>query len=153
MIDCLEYEIEKRAERAENLSFCKGIKVLKIKDTIASMLNVIGTNEIFEQYTVHDISHINEMLKIAEWLIPDSTKELMTDAEWLMLTLAIYFHDLGMVVSKKEFEQREDNSLFVEFKQNILDNTTPEYKKFIEDEKYLYQEFIRSNHAFRIREA
>ena len=152
MIDHLEYEIEKRAERAENLSFCKGIKVLKIKDTIASMLKVIGTNEIFEQYTVHDISHINEMLKIAEWLIPDSTKALMTDAEWLMLTLAIYFHDLGMVVSKKEFEQRESNSLFVEFKQNALDNTTPEYKKFIEDEKYLYQEFVRSNHAFRIRE-
>lgn len=152
MIDHLEYEIEKRAERAENLSFCKGIKILKIKDSIASMLKAIGTNGIFEQYTIHDISHVNEMLKIAEWLIPDSTKELMTDAEWLMLTLAIYFHDLGMVVSKKEFEQRESNTLFVEFKQNALENTTPEYKKFIEDDKYLYQEFVRANHAFRIRE-
>ena len=152
MIDRLEYDIEKRAERAENLSFCKGIKVLKIKDTIASMLKVIGKNEIFEQYTVHDISHINEMLKIAEWLIPDSTKSIMTDSEWLMLTLAIYFHDLGMVVSKKEFEQRESNSLFVEFKQSALENATPEYKKFVEDEKYLYQEFVRANHAFRIKE-
>ena len=109
-------------------------------------------DSILFKYTVHDISHINEMLKIAEWLIPDSTKSIMTDSEWLMLTLAIYFHDLGMVVSKKEFEQRESNSLFVEFKQSALENATPEYKKFVEDEKYLYQEFVRANHAFRIKE-
>ena len=152
MIDSLEYEIEKRAEQAENLSFCKGIKLLSIKDTIASMLKTIGTNEIFEQYTVHDVSHINKMLKIAEWLIPEPTKAQMTSAEWLMLTLSIYLHDLGMVVSKKEFEQRESNAKFLEFREETLKTATPEYKKIAEDEKYLYQEFVRANHALRIRE-
>lgn len=151
MIDKLEYNIEKRAEKAENLDFCKGIKLLKIKDAIASMLSIIGSNGIFEQYTVHNISHINEMLNIAEWLIPKSTKDKMKDAEWLMLTLAIYLHDLGMVVSKKEFENRENNNSFLEFKQNTIETATQEYKEFVEDEKFLYQEFVRKHHATRIR--
>lgn len=151
MIDKLEFDIEKRAEKAENLDFCKGIKLLNIKDKIAQMLNVIGSNEIFDQYTKHDISHINQMLRIAEWLIPDSTKELMTDAEWLMLTLAIYFHDLGMVVSKKEYEQRESNAKYIEFKKELLTNCTPEYSDFFKNEKNIYQEFVRNNHAVRIR--
>lgn len=152
MIDKLECDIEKRAELAENLSICKGIKLLNIKRTIASMLKTIGSNEIFEQYTVHDISHVNEMLKIAEWLIPENTKTKMTSAEWLMLTLSIYFHDLGMVVSKREFEQRASNDSFLAFKENALSSTNPEYIKFVKNEKYLYQEFVRANHASRIRE-
>ena len=152
MTACLENEIEKRAEKAENLSFCNGIKLSAIKNTIASMLKTIGTNEIFEQYTVHDISHINKMLKIAEWLIPEATKSKMTSAEWLMLTLSIYLHDLGMVVSKKEFEQRNSNTKFLAFKEKTLQTATPEYIKAAEDEKYLYQEFVRANHAYRIRE-
>ena len=152
MINSLEFDIEKRAEQAESLSFCNGVKLLSIKKAIASMLKTIGTNEIFEQYTVHDISHINKMLKLAEWLIPETTKNKMTSAEWLMLTLSIYLHDLGMVVSKKEFEQRNSNAKFIEFKEKTIASATPEYKKAAEDEKYLYQEFVRSNHAFRIRE-
>lgn len=38
----LTSEIEKRAEKAENLSFCKGIKLIKIKDLVANMLSTIG---------------------------------------------------------------------------------------------------------------
>ncbi|MBE7083302.1 MAG: hypothetical protein E7373_01710 [Clostridiales bacterium] len=151
-MNTLKYEIEKRAEQAENLSFCCGIKLLSIKQTIASMLKTIGTNEIFEQYTVHDISHINKMLNIAEWLIPETTKRQMTSAEWLMLTLSIYLHDLGMVVSKKEFTQRNNNPKFLEFKEKTLASTTLQYRKLAEDDKYLYQEFVRANHASRIRE-
>jgi len=147
----LTSEIEKRAEKAENLSFCKGIKLIKIKDLVANMLSTIGSNNIFEQYTLHDISHIDQMLKIAEWLIPESTKEIMTSAEWLMLTLAIYFHDLGMVVSKEEFNKRKENNEFLKFKSATLTSASKEYKKFYEDEKYLYQEFVRQYHAVRIR--
>ena len=70
------------------------------------------------------------MLKIVEWLIPESTKEKMTYAEWLMLTLAIYFHDLGMVVTKDEFEHRYDTS-FKEYKEKVLENTKEsEYEEY-----------------------
>lgn len=151
MINQLEYDVEKRAELAENLDFCKGIKLLKIKDTVASMLSIIGKNELFEQYTVHDISHINQMLNIAEWLIPEKTKNDMTSAEWLMLTLSIYLHDLGMVVSKNEFTQRDNNPNYVEYKKQILEGCSPEYQDFISEEKYLYQEYVRKHHARRIK--
>lgn len=101
---------EIQAEKAENLSFCRGIKLLHIRDRVETMLGFIGKGGIFEEYTVHNIAHIDEMLKIVEWLIPDVTKEKMTSAEWLMLTLAIYFHDLGMVVTKDEFESRNETA-------------------------------------------
>lgn len=147
----LTTSIEQRAEKAENLDFCRGIKLIKIKETIASMLETIGTNGIFEQYTVHKISHIDEMLKIAEWLIPKKTQDEMTAAEWLMLTLSIYFHDLGMVVSKKEFNERNDNIKFKEFKQEVFENDSIEYQEYIKDDNYLYQEFVRKYHASRIK--
>ena len=40
-------------------------------------------------------------------------------AEWLMLTLAVYFHDLGMVVTKDEYEKRETSS-FKNYKNEVL---------------------------------
>ena len=117
--------VELQAEKAENLSFCRGIKLLHIRDKVETMLGFIGKGGIFEEYTVHSIEHIDEMLKIVEWLIPDITKEKMTYAEWLMLTLAIYFHDLGMVVTKDEFEHRDETG-FKERKnlsmKNVLKN-------------------------------
>ena len=143
--------IEKRAENAENLRFCNGIKLNHIKDCVAQMLNTIGYNNIFSQYTRHDISHVNEMLRIAEWLIPEDTKQSMTSSDFLMLTLAIYFHDLGMVVSQNEFNNRNTNSEFLRFKSAKINSATKEYKEFYEDESYLYQEFVRQFHAERIR--
>lgn len=113
---------EIQAEKAENLSFCRGIKLLHIRDRVETMLGFIGKGGIFEEYTIHSIAHIDEMLKIVEWLIPDVTKEKMTYAEWLMLTLAIYFHDLGMVVTKDEFKHRNETA-FKEYKEKVMENT------------------------------
>ncbi len=152
MIEALEYDIEFRAEKAENLSFCQGIKLVKIKDTVAQMLEQIGKNRIFEQYTVHSISHVNEMLKIVEWLIPENVKNEMHSAEWLMLTLAIYLHDLGMVVSNSEYQQRNENVMFCQYKEEALENNPQEYINYIKEDEYLYQEFVRENHAVRIRD-
>src|SRR5690348_360889 len=94
--------IEKKAEIAENLDAFSGLKLLHIKKKISEILGLIGRFEIFDQYTKHDISHINELLKIAEWIIPDDTKEKLTPADCLMIILSIYFHDLGMLVTKEE---------------------------------------------------
>ena len=57
---------EIQAEKAENLSFCKGIKLLHIRDNVEKMLGFIGKGQMFEEYTVHNISHVDEMLKIVE---------------------------------------------------------------------------------------
>lgn len=145
---------EIQAEKAENLSFCRGIKLLHIRDKVEAMLGLIGKGGFFEEYTVHSIAHIDEMLKIVEWLIPEVTKEKMTYAEWLMLTLAIYFHDLGMVVTRDEFEHR-NKTTFKEYKEKVLrEAEKSEYEECAKElgDTFLYQEFVRENHAARIRQ-
>ena len=152
MNETLKSYVEIKAERAEILSFCRGLKLLHIRDQVEEILSQIGKGGIFEEYTIHNIQHIDQMLQIVEWLIPDCTKNEMTAAEWLMLTLAIYFHDLGMVVTKDEYEKR-DKSSFDAYKKKILkemENT--EYIEYVNkrDDNFLYQEFVRENHAKRI---
>lgn len=150
----LENYVEIQAEKAECLSLCRGLKLLHVRDQVEEILDHIGKMGIFEQYTVHNINHIDEMLGIIEWLIPVETKNSMTSAEWLMLTLAVYFHDLGMVVTKKEYENRY-NSEFKQYKNNILNKEEKtEYIEYAQkqDDRFLYQEFVRENHAKRIRQ-
>lgn len=152
MNEKFENYVEIEAEKAENLSFCRGLKLLHVRDQVEEILSQIGKCGIFEEYTIHNIHHIDEMLRIIEWLIPDCTKRIMTSAEWLMLTLSVYFHDLGMVVTKEEYEKR-NNSSFNVYKTQVLkemDNT--EYIEYVkkQDDHFLYQEFVRENHAKRI---
>ena len=145
-------EIE--AEKAENLSFCKGLKLLHVRDQVKEILSNIGKLGLFEEYTLHDISHIDEMLGIIDWLIPNETKKIMTSAEWLMLTLAVYFHDLGMVVTKDEYDNR-DSSNFKTYKEKLLTEMgISEYIEYAktQDDHFLYQEFVRENHAKRVKQ-
>lgn len=153
-MDKLINYVEIQAEKAENLGFCRGIKLLYIKDKVEAMLELVGKGGIFEEYTVHNIAHIDQMLKIAEWIIPETTKKNMTYAEWLMLTLAIYFHDLGMVVTRDEYVRRNETT-FKEYKEKITQDTKQlEYGEYLksQDDTFLYQEFVRENHATRIKQ-
>lgn len=152
MNEKFENYVEIEAEKAENLSFCRGLKLLHVRDQVEEILLQIGKSGIFEEYTIHNIHHIDEMLRIIEWLIPDCTKMKMTSAEWLMLTLSVYFHDLGMVVTKEEYEKR-NSSAFNGYKAQVLkDMNNTDYIEYVKkkDDHFLYQEFVRENHAKRI---
>lgn len=155
MIDKLTSVIELNAEKAEGLRTFSGVKLLHIKKQVEALLSHIGDNGIFSEYTKHDISHIDEMLKLAEWVIPEQTQKIMTTSEWMMLVLSIYFHDMGMVVTKTEYDNR-NKSNFAEYKRKVYEEpTAQDYKKKIEKleepDKFLYQEYVRKNHAKRIR--
>ena len=158
MIDHLETEAEKRAQKAEDLPAFSGIKLLHIKRQVGELLGLIGRNGIFDEYTKHDISHIDDMLKILEWLIPEDTKDIMSPADWLITVLAIYFHDLGMLVTREEYEQR-NSSDFIEYRDKVLfaDDFGADYRAKVKQlppddaERFLYQDFVRGNHAERIR--
>ncbi len=149
---------EIKAEKAENLKAFSGIKLLHIKKQVSLILNQIGRDGIFDEYTKHDISHIDYMLDSLDWIIPEQTKSIMTSADWLMITLAIYFHDLGMLVTKDEFAQRK-KTLFCSYKQSILEgNHGLEFKEKISglgneetQDRFIYQEFVRKTHAERIK--
>jgi hypothetical protein len=156
MVEKLEMYAEFQAEKAEELRVFSGLKLLHIKKQVEILLSHIGDYGFFTEYTKHDISHINEMLKMVEWIIPEKTKAVMTSAEWMMLVLSIYFHDMGMLISKTEYENR-DRTIFAKFKHKV--NSGEFGKDYLTKvnglgdsaEIFLYQEFVRKNHAKRIQ--
>jgi len=161
----LNTKAEKLADEARKLPNFKSISLLEIKEQVANLLKMIGRVEgIFSTYSLHDISHVESMLEMLEWLIPPETQDKMTTIDWLLLTLSIYFHDLGMVVTAQEYKNRMGNAAYKNFLDNL--NNTMEGKDYLDrvekmddeaknekkKDEFLYQEFIRHNHASRIRE-
>ena len=118
------------------------------------MLSLIGRDEIFDQYTRHDISHVNMMLASLDYLIPKGTTERMTGADWLLIVLSIYFHDLGMLVTKKEYSERDKSKEYRDFQDNYLQdiNNRESLKSLSDDDRqhFLYQEYVRCHHGDRI---
>ena len=142
-------KIEQRAQRAEELNAFSGVKLSYIREQITTVVGLIGQNGIFDQYTKHDISHIDQLLVLAEWIIPEQTAQAMTPSDWLMLVLAIYFHDMGMLVTKKEFANRKRNSDFLKYKNEYIKGEDKDITSDDED-RFFYQEYVRANHAKRI---
>jgi hypothetical protein len=105
---------EKQADAARSLPSFKGMSLPGVREKIADVLSLIGRGGLFSTYTAHDITHIDAMLKMLDWLVPGSTAKVMTPTDWLMAVLAIYLHDLGMVVPTLEFENRNKNGEFQE---------------------------------------
>ena len=110
---------ENAAQKAEKFSTFHGLNLLHIRREVSHLLGLIGRDGIFDQYTVHDISHIDKMLNSLMWIIPDKTKEVMSPADWLMTVLSIYFHDMGMLVTAHEYDNRNLTD-FPRFKSETL---------------------------------
>ncbi len=92
-----------------------------------------------------------------DWIVIPATANVMTPVDWMLIVLSIYLHDAGLVVTKGEFERRTASG-FPSFKRSILEAPDPTpYQDRIsrldpsEAERFLYQEFVRTNHARRIR--
>src|ERR1019366_9543302 len=149
---------ERNAQKAEQRAAFGGLNLLHIKRQVASLLGLIGRDAIFDQYTKHDITHIDEMLRNLDWIIPDATKPVLSDADWLMIVLAVYFHDMGMLVTKAEFQARAASG-FPAFCEQVLfaGSNGPDYKAKVDQlsrddkDRFLYQEFVRHTHGERIR--
>ncbi|WP_438000501.1 ATP-binding protein [Sorangium sp. So ce185] len=156
--DTICTEAEKNAEAVEKLPAFQGFKLSNVKSRVAMLLGHIGREQIFEQFTRHDITHINKMLGMLDWLIPERTQKAMTPCDWLMLTLSIYFHDSGMLVTRDEFARRA-NSGFPAYVSDVL--LVGDAGKDLETklaslsqeqrERFYYQEYVRHHHAKRIR--
>ncbi len=132
--------------------------LLNIRRGVQLILSRFGCSGVFAQYTIHDFSHVNEMLRGLDWLIPDTTRAILSDAEWLLIVLSIYFHDLGLVVTDEEYRNR-DPSILNEFYEDVLfcGPSGDDYKAKVfalsqdDAQRFLYEEFVRYNHAKRIR--
>jgi molecular chaperone HtpG len=148
---------EHKAEEATKLEAFP-LQLFDVRRTVKEVLDLFGRNNIFSEYTVHNFSHVEAMLADLEWLIPAPTKKAMTPADWLMITLGIYFHDLGLVVTEDEYKRRNDTD-FPTFCKTVLfaKSDGQDYKSKVETlgedlaDRFFYQEFVRANHAKRVR--
>jgi hypothetical protein len=150
---------EELADASRNLPDFKNLSLPGIKAQVAQILSLIGRDGIFSTYTSHDITHIDAMLSMLDWLVPQTTQAAMSPADWLLTVLAIYFHDLGMVTTRDEYEDRDDNPEFVSWRDSL--NKTTEGREYLarmnrmtpdEKDRFFFQEFLRKGHAQRIRE-
>lgn len=150
----LSTNAENNALKAGGFKAFFGIDLKFIKSQVAEIAGHIGRDGIFAEYTRHDISHINQVLKSLDWIIPYTTATKMASGDWLMLVLSIYFHDLGMVVTKDEYNRRSESG-FDTYKNDVLRDGSAEFvdkvNKLENKEQFLYQEFVRAKHAERIR--
>ncbi len=151
---------EQQADTARKIKGFKDFALDGVRDKVAVILNMIGNVDgVFSTYTAHDISHVDAMLNMLDWLVPPETRECLTPVEWLMVVLSFYFHDLGMVVTTDEFNARDNDPSFRAFTESL--DSDPNSRDYLdrlqnipeqERDVFVYQEFIRSNHAHRIRE-
>lgn len=159
MQDTYATKAEIRASAAQSLPAFSGLSLIHLRTNVSEALAHFGRIGIFEEYTKHDMSHVDAMLKLYDWLIPEITEASMTPADWLMLTLSTYLHDFGLLVTRAEFDQRETTGFGI-YCARIHESDDPSYKDYHsqlagmpqdEAERFMYQEFVRSNHAQRIR--
>lgn len=156
----LTTEAERQADKSREFKGFQNLSLPGVKQSVTEILSMIGRVEgIFATYTKHDISHVDAMLEMLDWLVPPSTKDAMTPIDWLLIVLSIYLHDLGMVVSQREFEQRMESPDFKQFLDKIEND--PEGKEYLdraqsmtdeERERFFYQEYVRFRHPARIHE-
>lgn len=137
----------------QNCEAFKGINLLSIKDKLTVILNNIGANGMFDEYTKHNITHVNGVLELVDKIITEDTKKILTMADWLVIVLAVYFHDMGMFIPKKEFEERNNNIDFQNFKTEEETKFSKQLNKLPDDERerFIYQEYVRRNHGKRVR--
>ncbi len=156
----LETQAERRADKIRDIAGFKDFSLVGVRDQVKEMLNLIGrVDGIFSAYTLHDISHIDAMLNMLNWIIPPDTASSMTTADWLLVVLSVYLHDAGMMVAKSEFDSRFSNSDFCNWFESLEKcaegrDYLARTKRMSDDEKqsFFFQEFIRMGHPVRISE-
>lgn len=145
---------EHKALEAIKLPAFRNVNLSLIKDKLNVILSKIGSNGIFDEYTKHDITHVDGILKSLEKIVPEDTKNVMTGADWLLTTLAVYFHDMGMFVRKEEFDQRNTDPEYLNFCQEMYKNKMVSVKlaklPLEKKDRFLYQEYVRHNHGKRV---
>ena len=134
------------------------INLEDVKRTVGDILSQFGKNLIFREYTTHDISHVNDMLATVNWLIPEKTQACLYKAEWLMIVLSIYFHDMGLVVTEDEYQKRSASGFRAFCEEKLFSSPMgADYRSKVnalpddQRERFLYQEFVRYNHARRVK--
>ena len=145
---------ENMAMKAVSLSAFSAINIVDIKHKVKSLLSLIGRDGVFDEYTKHDISHIDGMLASLDFIIPEKVKGQLTGADWLLIVLSFYFHDLGMLVTKQEYTNRNQSREFQKFRgkyiENVYNQSSLASLDADQQERFIFQEYVRKHHGERI---
>jgi molecular chaperone HtpG len=151
-------ELEERANTAARLDAFP-VNLNKIRETVSSLLKEVGKYGFFEEYTDHSFDHVSAMISTASWIIPEQTKKRLSPGDCLFIVLCIYLHDIGLLISRKEFGDRDKNADYQKFRNNPP-IPADRYREFIarldqlpqeQADKVLYQEYVRHSHGVRVR--
>ena len=91
----------------------KGL-VNDVADTVGPLLGQILVT--FRQYTVHDIPHCQNVIKLMGHIIPAETRGKLNALEITFLLLSALLHDAGMVVSDHEKKEALESVDFRRFR-------------------------------------
>ncbi len=84
------------SEKLEKDHQLKGV----VEITIAQFEPIInGYFEFFEEYTKHDISHVENVLKTVDNLIPNEAFEILSACDIAVIILSSLIHDMGMHIT------------------------------------------------------
>ena len=145
----LSYFENQVVETGHNL----GLDLKGIRKAVEILLCNIKRSNFFRTYTDHSIKHCDQMFSILSWLIPSTLRDELTYAENALLTLSVYFHDMGMLATEEEFRNLSENGAYKRYEQAYTQQYDASSQRDIDHtlwERFLFEEFIRSTHAQRI---
>lgn len=126
------------------------------------------------EFTLHDETHIYNMLRIMDRIIPESTIEHLSIPDLLMLILSVLLHDIGMapeekyilawktqiIASEEDEELRKESEVFQRFRMTFTHQLADierlhkqeEHSKAQLLEDYIITEYIRTTHSSRAKQ-
>ena len=101
-----------RSELNENLS---KVLVKYYKEAVKLMK---GVKTVFKEYTLHDKTHILNVIDIMGEIIPEETLKKLNCLEIFFLILSACFHDIGMYIEEQEITELKSSK---DFKKSLYD--------------------------------
>jgi len=115
-----------------------------IQQVRAKAAPILGRiSNFFDDYTIHDVSHSDQVLANLDLLIPSETLGSMNSYELYILAIACYLHDIGMAVTTEEIPKIKSSPHFEKFKR---DQKIAHPDK---DEEDILKDYIRAIHQHR----
>ena len=149
------FELLKVKEKEEGYETTLSATVKNVAKQAKDILGRIPV--IFEEYTLHDISHSENVIKNMWKFIPEEVKEKLNAMEIYLLILSAYLHDVGMAVSKDEEDDILKSEEFLKFQDkherevDLIGNYKKEGNTRAADfyEKQIIMDYIREHHHER----
>ena len=149
------FKLLKKKEEEEGYEATLSTPVINVAKQVEPILGRIPV--IFEEYTLHDISHSENVIKNMWKFIPAEVKENLNAVEIYLLILSAYLHDVGMAVSKDEEDEILESEEFQKFRDKH-EREVDLIEKYKEEgntraaefyEKQIFRDYIREHHHER----